>query len=170
MNEREQEIFDKSVDLLVRELNPTRIYLFGSRGKGEARQGSDFDFAIDCPPPERRKTRMVKDILEAIAGLYSVDIVFLPEVDPDFKKIILDTGKIVYDENTMGHLQKKMRRSQPHVNPRNPKALQPSITPRFAAIYPNHPNQGFRLRRALLLRGLDLLQLPWAGHRLVRES
>ena len=98
MNSREKEIFDKSLDLLVRELEPKRIYLFGSRGKGKAKPGSDFDFALDCPPPDRAKVRMIKGMLDAIAGLHSVDIVFLSEVDADFKTILLDTGKIVYEK------------------------------------------------------------------------
>jgi len=37
-------------------------------------------------------------MLDAIAGLYSIDIVFLPEIDAGFKAIILDTGKIVYEK------------------------------------------------------------------------
>ena len=97
MNAREKEIFDKSLDLLIRELQPKRIYLFGSRAKGEARHGSDFDFAVDCPSPERARVRMVRDILDAIAGLYSVDIVFLPEVNPRFKDLILGHAKLVYE-------------------------------------------------------------------------
>ena len=98
MNAREKEIFDKSLDLLVREFSPQKIYLFGSRAKGDAKHGSDFDFAIDCPSPERSKLRMIKGMLDAIAVLYSVDIVFLPEVDAGFKEIILDSGKIIYEK------------------------------------------------------------------------
>ena len=98
MNSREQEIFDRAVALLVEELQPKRIYLFGSRGKGEARIGSDFDFAVDCKVPDRSKIQLIKDMLDAAAGLYSIDIVFLPEVDPGFKEIILNTGKMIYEK------------------------------------------------------------------------
>ena len=98
MSQREEEILQDSIEILVRELNPGLIYLFGSRAKGEARTGSDFDFAVDCPPPDRTKVRRAKDMLDAIAGLYSIDIVFLPEVDPGFKEIILDTVKIIYEK------------------------------------------------------------------------
>ena len=98
MNKREKEIFEKSLKLLVRELDPKRIYLFGSRAKGDARPGSDFDFALDCQSPEAMKKNQVKDMLDAIAGLYSIDIVFLPEIDPGFKDLILETGKVIYEQ------------------------------------------------------------------------
>lgn len=98
MNTREKEILDKASDLLVRELQPQRIYLFGSRAKEKTRHGSDFDFALDCKPPERNHVRQIKEMLDAIGGLYSIDIVFLTEVDAGFKAIILDTGKIIYEK------------------------------------------------------------------------
>ena len=76
-----------------------RLFSFsGARAKEKAREGSDFDFAIDGTAPDRSKTRQIKDMLDAIAGLYSIDIVFLPEIDAGFKAIILDTGKIVYEK------------------------------------------------------------------------
>lgn len=98
MNAREKEIFDKSVNLLVQELQPKKIYLFGSRAKGTARVGSDFDFAIDGSVPKVTDKWQIKGQLEAIAGLYSVDVVYLEEVNPKFKELILKTGKVVYEQ------------------------------------------------------------------------
>jgi hypothetical protein len=36
--------------------------------------------------------------VEDIAGLYSVDLVNLNFVDSDFKKIIIETGKLIYEK------------------------------------------------------------------------
>ncbi len=99
MSPREQEILQKSVQFLAKELSPSHIYLFGSRAKESDREGSDFDFALDCPTPSSDKLRALKDQLDKLAGLYSVDIVFLNDVDPEFRQLILTTGRLVYEQN-----------------------------------------------------------------------
>jgi len=98
MTKREQEILGKSVEILARELKPNRIYLFGSRAKGKEQPGSDFDFAVDVVPPDVTIKRQTKEMLEAVAGLYSIDVVFLDEVDPKFKQLIFETAKVVYEQ------------------------------------------------------------------------
>ncbi len=94
---REQEILQKSLALLVQELSPQKIYLFGSRAKEKVNPGSDFDFAIEGDPPSAQKKREIREQIESIAGLYSVDLIFLSEVDKSFKDLILETGKLLYD-------------------------------------------------------------------------
>ena len=41
-----EEVLKQMVDAIVREVDPERIVLFGSRARGEAREGSDFDLLI----------------------------------------------------------------------------------------------------------------------------
>ena len=98
--DREREILQKALGILVRELSPKRIYLFGSRGKKENVAGSDFDLAIELrgAVPSLTKKREIQDLLEAIAGLYSIDIVFLAEVESGFRSLILETGSLVYEQ------------------------------------------------------------------------
>ena len=48
------------LDRIVPALQPDAIYLFGSRGRGEADWGSDYDLLVVVPdgtPPERRTLR-----------------------------------------------------------------------------------------------------------------
>ena len=97
MSQREQAIFKRSVQVLREELNPKKIILFGSRAKGTSQEGSDFDFALDCRPPSFAKSHRVKEKLSEGAGLYQFDLTFLPAVSKDFRKIILETGKVVYE-------------------------------------------------------------------------
>lgn len=98
MTAREKEILAKSVEVLIKELAPKKIYLFGSRAKKKSQPASDFDFALDCAVPDMSRKRQVKDLLDQVAGLYTVDFVFLKEVEPGFRKIILKTGELVYGQ------------------------------------------------------------------------
>lgn len=96
-DEREDQIVRDCVAALEREYAPMRILLFGSRAKGTARLGSDFDFAITGSAPDAARLMRMQEHLEAIAGLYSVNLVFLDDVDPGFREIVLQTGKVLYD-------------------------------------------------------------------------
>jgi len=97
MTQREQEVFDGVVDILKHELVPKKIILFGSRAKGKNQSYSDFDFAVDMPLPDIDKRNALERKIESVAGLYTVDVVFLDAVKPKFKDIVLHTGKVVYE-------------------------------------------------------------------------
>ncbi|MBI4647134.1 MAG: nucleotidyltransferase domain-containing protein [Bacteroidia bacterium] len=97
---REKEVHDKIVKILQDLLRPQRIILFGSRGKDRARQGSDFDFAVDMTRPDEKLEREVKECVDGVLGLYSADIVYLGSVEPDFRDLILKTGRIVYERRS----------------------------------------------------------------------
>jgi predicted nucleotidyltransferase len=46
-----EEVLSDMVQAIVREVDPERIYLFGSRARGEARQDSDVDLLIVVSEP-----------------------------------------------------------------------------------------------------------------------
>ena len=98
MNTREKAVLDKIVETLAGRLHPKKIILFGSRAKGTFAQGSDFDIALDTAGPGAQKKREISEAVENVSGLYGVDIVYLGETDEDFKKIILKTGKVIYEQ------------------------------------------------------------------------
>ena len=85
------------ITILVDELNPDRLILFGSRGKGKALPNSDYDVAIDAQEIEFREKRILKEKIEDILGLHKLDLVFLNEVEKKFKEIILKTGRVIYE-------------------------------------------------------------------------
>ena len=61
METREQEVLKQALAVLTREWSPKRIYLFGSRAKGEASPNADFDLALEGPiPPIETKQKMAK--------------------------------------------------------------------------------------------------------------
>jgi predicted nucleotidyltransferase len=51
---------------LVEAYKPERIYLFGSKARGDAGLGSDYDLMVVVPedaPPERRRSRLAYEVL-----------------------------------------------------------------------------------------------------------
>ncbi|MCF6268352.1 MAG: nucleotidyltransferase domain-containing protein [Melioribacteraceae bacterium] len=95
---KEEILLNKFIYLINSCIDARRIFLFGSRAKGNSSTGADFDFAIDTDIDDRNEIRKIKEKIEEIAGLYSVDLVNLNSVDSDFKNIILETGKLVYEK------------------------------------------------------------------------
>jgi predicted nucleotidyltransferase len=98
MTTRETEVLETAIRILQKQLNPSRIILFGSRANGRSADGSDFDLAIDAPRPVFSVEREIKDAVNESVGLYKVDIVYLPNIDPDFRALILHEGKVVYEK------------------------------------------------------------------------
>ncbi len=96
VSSREKEILEGVTQILIRYLTPQKIILFGSRGKGKSHKGSDFDFAVNENRPPTREERVIFEEIDQIAGLYDVDIVYLKQVDPVFKELIIKTGKVIY--------------------------------------------------------------------------
>ena len=88
------------LDNIVNELkkyNPKKIILFGSRTRGDYKKNSDIDIAVDLDLNFRNK-REVKEKIDKISGLYSVDLIFLNEIEESFKDKILREGKVVYEK------------------------------------------------------------------------
>ena len=100
MTAREKQILNSALNILKESLNPSRVILFGSRGKDIAGISSDFDFAVDCDGVNLEMKREIKESIEAISGLYKVDVVYLNEIEKDFKDIILKSGKVIYERGT----------------------------------------------------------------------
>ena len=93
----EKEILNKIIEILKSELNPGKIFLFGSRAKRKEPGHSDFDIAVDNEKVDNNKLREIMKEIDEAAGLFKVDIVFLKSVDEEFKKIILNTGELIYE-------------------------------------------------------------------------
>lgn len=88
---------NKIVELLIDECHPKKIILFGSRGKGTDLPNSDYDLAIESKKINFRTKRKVVERIDKFLGLNKIDLVFLNESDKRFRKIILDTGRIIYE-------------------------------------------------------------------------
>ncbi len=68
-----------------------RIYLFGSRARGDERMHSDIDIAIDGDTLLSSKLSQVRDVIEESHIPYKVDLVELSKA-PYLKKVIEKEG------------------------------------------------------------------------------
>lgn len=96
MKKREKEIINSVTTLLCRYLHPKKIFLFGSRSKGNNDDNADFDFAIDCEDKNLLNNYKLLNDIDKVRGLYKIDLVNLNTVDAKLKIIIKKTGKIIY--------------------------------------------------------------------------
>ncbi len=70
-----------------------KIIAFGSRIRGDARQYSDLDIAVDAGRPlTLREQGILADVFAESALVFKVDVVDMHQIEDDFKKIVLKNG------------------------------------------------------------------------------
>ncbi len=96
-----KEIIDNIVEFLKDpQFQVEKIILFGSRAKKENKKFSDIDIAIVTKQKlDIRTKRKIKDKIEELSGIYSVDLIFLEQTSNEFKEIIKETGITIYEKN-----------------------------------------------------------------------
>ena len=87
----------KNIVETVKEYNPEKVILFGSRARGDYKKNSDIDIAVDLKLPFREE-RKLKEKIEELSGIYSVDLIFFPKINENLKKHILKEGVVLYEK------------------------------------------------------------------------
>ncbi len=83
----ESTVLAEAVTRLVRALDPERVYLFGSRARGEGDRDSDFDLLIVVPTSELPGYARDRIALRALRGLrIPADVVVLTRKEFDRKR------------------------------------------------------------------------------------
>lgn len=68
-------------------LSEYKVFIFGSRAKGEASDRSDIDIGIEGEKKLSPRVKFsIEDDLEKIPTLYKIDIVDFSTVSPEFKE------------------------------------------------------------------------------------
>jgi len=83
-----EELLQEMTDLIVREVNPRKIILFGSHARGTARADSDLDFLVveDGPFDAQRSRRAEMTRLGNILFDYFIPIDFLVFTPQEIEK------------------------------------------------------------------------------------
>ena len=100
-SEREAEIMQMLKDLFANrkaDLEKHRVLLFGSRARGNAKQRSDFDLAVDGEEPLALKSFFkIAEDLEDLPTLYSFDWVDLTKTNSRFREEALKSARVIYE-------------------------------------------------------------------------
>jgi predicted nucleotidyltransferase len=101
----DDERLDEAVRRLVAALRPERIYLFGSRARGDARDHSDYDLLVVVPEADDSMLHLSQRAYGALAGVgISKDILVLTREQFDSQaqyfaslpSIVLEEGRLLY--------------------------------------------------------------------------
>jgi predicted nucleotidyltransferase len=81
--------------IIKKHLPSVKIYLFGSRARGDYKSTSDIDIALDAGKKIDLYTlSLIKEEIEESSIPFTVDVVDLYTASGDFKKNILKDGKL----------------------------------------------------------------------------
>ena len=89
-----------ALEAMIREaakvLDLRRVYLFGSRARGDARKDSDIDLAFDHGSPPAAWADFVNAMRDGAPTLLDLDLVDLAEIGPELRTRIFSEGKVLY--------------------------------------------------------------------------
>ena len=101
----ESAVLDEIVARLVQALEPQRVYLFGSRARGDGDRDSDFDLLIVVPSSDLPGYARDRIALRSLRGLrVPVDVIVLTDEEFDRKRNVVCSlpatvdreGKLLY--------------------------------------------------------------------------
>lgn len=83
------------IDIIIKHLPSVRIYLFGSRARGDNHATSDIDIALDAGKKiDEYILGEIREAIEESAIPFTVDVVDMYMISEDFRVRILKDGKI----------------------------------------------------------------------------
>jgi predicted nucleotidyltransferase len=89
------------VDVGVRAVDPTRVVLYGSRARGNARENSDYDLAFIFPKDRHGEwVRFVADLDDAPVTLLPVDLLDWNETSDQLREKIAKEGITLYERTS----------------------------------------------------------------------
>lgn len=89
------------ISAAIQQLSPKRILLYGSRARGDAREQSDYDIAMDCPTiNEPTWSKFVLNLADCAPTLHHMDVVCLQKISKSLYDEIVKTGVILYKKRT----------------------------------------------------------------------
>lgn len=84
------------VEAIVKRIQPQRIFLFGSRARGDAEERSDYDIAIDDEKMTSTQLAQIRADMDELPTLLAIDIVWMNRANAILQQRIVSEGKIIY--------------------------------------------------------------------------
>lgn len=92
----DKDILKHIIDILIKNIKPTLIYVFGSAARNELRKDSDIDIAYlsDVPLSNYEIFMLANDIADVVKR--DIDLIDLKKASTVFKAQIIGNGKVIY--------------------------------------------------------------------------
>jgi len=88
---------DRLVADLTRHPEVVRVWLFGSRARGDQRPRSDIDLAVEAPGASRRAWLDLCRLVEEADTLLRIDLVRIEEAPPALAQQIRREGRVLHE-------------------------------------------------------------------------
>ena len=87
------------VNRAIEEVNPIRIYLFGSRVRGDFHEASDIDIGFELDGNSTRWSHFVTTENERARTLLSLDLVNFSDAHDNLRQYIISHGVVIYERS-----------------------------------------------------------------------
>lgn len=92
---------ERAVSFIVETYHPRRVVQWGSVLRPELfTEVSDIDIAVEGVDDPERFSHMERDLLEMVS--FPLDLIPLDRIHPEFRRDILETGRVVYEREADG--------------------------------------------------------------------
>jgi len=99
MKQKVKERINEIIHVLKNTEEIRRVILFGSLVKSNKNKGFDINLYLEEDAPiSKRDKRKIKELIDEIAGIYTVDLIFDSEISEDFRKTIKKEGMVLYEK------------------------------------------------------------------------
>ena len=85
------------VEDLAAQPHVRRVWLFGSRARGDADEHSDIDLAVEAPAADRREWLDICRRVEEAETLLPIDVVRLEEAPDPLRNAIEKEGEVLFE-------------------------------------------------------------------------
>ena len=84
------------LQIILKHVQPERVYLFGSRVTGDAKPESDYDFAFDAEDEFDNGLITIRQELDDLPTLFKIDIANIAKAEARFVERVKSTGLVLY--------------------------------------------------------------------------
>jgi predicted nucleotidyltransferase len=88
---------ERLVATLARQAPVERVWLFGSRARGDARERSDVDLAVEAPAASEREWLALCELVEEADTLLPVDLIRLEAAPLALRRRIAAEGRVLHE-------------------------------------------------------------------------
>lgn len=89
-----EEIIAQVTKIILKHSKPERIWLYGSRASGEAKECSDIDIAFD--DKACKADWQIEEEIEKLQTLIKIDVKNIAHTEERFRQRVLSTGRVLY--------------------------------------------------------------------------